>query len=182
MKIISTGQSLKDLKARYGTGADGFYYQNWYDDEAFFTDKPEAGEYEVLIEEKALTSFTYDDQVKKLEKNWATPHPAILMQALLEYHKKTGKYAMKNWYSRTSPLDSGGHRVLVGLCVALGVSVDRHWDDRGSDDVDLSASRKFKKSLDTGSLESFESSPLEFRVAKLEAIVQKLKDALYDND
>ena len=178
MKIISTGQSLKDLKAQYGTGADGFYYQNWYDDDVFFTDKPEAGEYEVLIEEKALTNFTYDDQVKKLKKGYEVSHPAVLMQALLEYHKKTGKYAMEDWYSRTLLFDSDLNRVIVGRCDARGVRVNDYWDDIGSDDVGLSASRKFKKSIDTGSLESFESSPLELRVSVLEEKLRKIGEAI----
>ena len=178
MKIISTGQSLKDLKVQYGIGANGFYLQNWYNNEAFFTDKPEVGEYEVLIEKKALTNLTYDEQVKKLEKNWVTPHPAILMQALLEYHKKTGKYAMKNWHSRTSLRDSDGSRVYVGYCDADGVYVFSVWVGYRDDNVGLSASRKFKKSIDTGSLESFESSPLELRVSVLEEKLRKIGEAI----
>ena len=181
MKITSTGQSLIDLYKIYGEGSNGFY-SFWWKDEVFANDKPEAGEYEVNIEKKELENLTYHEQVKKLEKGYEVPHPAIFMQALLEYHKKTGEYAMKNWYSRTSLLDSDGHRVGVGYCDAGGVRVVSAWDDDRGDGVGLYASRKLKKSLDTGSLESFESSPLEFRVAKLEAIVQKLKDALYDND
>ena len=176
MKITSTGQSLIDLYKIYGEGSNGFY-SFWWKDEVFANDKPEAGEYEVNIEKKELENLTYHEQVKKLEKGYEVPHPAILMQALLEYHKKTGKYAMKNWHSRTSLRDSDGSRVCVGYCDADGVYVFSVWVGYRDDNVGLSASRKFKKSLDTGSLESFESSPLELRVSVLEEKLRKIGEA-----
>ena len=123
----------------------------------------------MLIEEKALTNFTYDDQVKKLKKGYEVSHPAVLMQALLEYHKKTGKYAMEDWYSRTLLFDSDLNRVFVGHCDAKGVSIVSWSDGRRDDSLGVSASRKFKKSIDTGSLESREAVE-EFRVAAIERL------------
>lgn len=168
MEIISKGQSLKELKEEYGVGANGFYDSHWYKDEAFFTDKPEAGVYEVNIEEKAFIGMRYDEQVKKLKNGWGVSHPAILMQALLEYHAMTGKYAMEDWGSWTSLLASDGCRVRVGRCDADGVGVGGGLWDGGSrlGDVGLSASRKLETGIDAGTLELSYLSSLELRIKK----------------
>ena len=162
MKINYTGKSLVELHEMYGEGKGGFY-SFWWRDELFANEKPEAGEYELLIEKKALTNLTFDEQKAKLQKGWEVPHPAVIVEALLEYHKQTGKYLMADWYSRTSALDSSGGRVSVGSCGARGVDVDRSWDGVPLGFLGLAASRK----LENGKLETSESLNLETRVKTL---------------
>jgi hypothetical protein len=165
MKFICTGKSLNELYAEYGEGKGGFY-SHWWKDEAFANDKPPAGEYELNIEHRTLHNLTYEEQVQQLPVGFAIPHPAVLAEALLSHFKATGEYLMKDWWSRTSLLDSDRYRVYVGRCDAEGVVVD---DRDGS--VGVGASRKFDQSFEPRSLDPLEPSSLELRVTKLEQAV-----------
>lgn len=174
-----SGKSLKELKAEFGTGKGRFYPQSWYENEAVFTDKPPAGIYEILIEKKMLENLTFNEQVKKLEKGWNVPHPAIVIEALLTHFKETGEYLMEYWYTRTSALDSGGGRVHVGYCDAHGVGVNGWYGGHRYDDVGLSATRKFEFELRT--LESFDPldlRSLEARVKELESFKEKIEKVI----
>lgn len=172
MKFNITGKSLLELKDIYGIGKSGFYSDWWKDDE-FSKDKPEAGIYEIAIKNKALVNMTYDEQVKSLEKGWDIPHPAVIAEALLLHLRETGEYIMKDWYSRTTLLDSGGDRVRIGGCVAGGVGVDSDWDVIRDGHVGVGACRNLS-SLETGNLVPIDHSSLELRVEKLEKIVKQL--------
>ena len=172
MKHLYSGKSLNELYDEYGEGADGFF-SHWWKAEAFADEKQPKGIYELNIETKQLTNLTYDKQTKQLPKGWKFPHPAILAEALIEYHHKTDKYLMEDWCSRTTALDSDGDRVDVGGCGSGGVGV-RRWYDGRYGRIGVSASRKSTKKLEPGGLESIGSSSLELRVSALEETVKKL--------
>ena len=36
-----SGKSIKELVKEFGIGSKGFYKQSWYEDEDFFTEKPD---------------------------------------------------------------------------------------------------------------------------------------------
>jgi len=143
MKFTTTSKSLNELYDIYGQGKNGFY-SHWWADEPFADEKPEAGKYEIKLEKKQFENLTYDEQKKKLKKGYDFPHPAVLCEALLEYHKKTSKYLMTDWYSRTLAKGSSGSRVFVGYCDAEGVDVDDGCFDHPSG-LGLAASRKLSK-------------------------------------
>ena len=114
MKIKTTGKSLKELVEIYGIGSSGFYPQEWYKEEKFYTEKPEAGEYDIDFDIKN-TNQTYREQVAGLKEGYKPIHTAILCEAVLSHYKETGVKLLENKYSRTETLDSVGYRVYVGL-------------------------------------------------------------------
>jgi len=149
-KITTTGLSLAELKVKY---KDLFYNQSWYESEKFYTKKPEAGTYEFSFD-RDLCNKTYEEQLKKLPKDFKPVHPAIITEALIIHFKETGERLLENWYVRTNTLVSGGDRVCIGYFGAEGLGVDRYWGDYQSDYIGVSAARK----LDPCSLETPDSS------------------------
>jgi hypothetical protein len=174
MKHNYSGKSLLELRSKYGTGASSFYPQSWYDNEAFATEKPEAGIYEIIFDEKTK-SLTFADQKKKLKKEFSVAHPAIVVEAVLSHFKATGERLLENWYVRTDSVDSDGLRVNVGYFDADGLFVNDRWDGFRPDYLALASARKLTR-LAPRTLES--SSALEPRVKKLEADIQKVAQAL----
>lgn len=170
-----SGKSLNELYKEFGEGKRGFY-SNWWENEKFADDHPEAGEYEILCEKKSLENLTYNEQKKKFQEGYEFPHPAVLAEALLTNYKETGEYLMKGWYSRTSViikkgLISDGYRVGVGSCVARGVVVNDGWDGRRYDHLGVAASRKFDKKIVPCKLDSLKS--LTLRIERLESKLDK---------
>ena len=158
MKFITTGKSLKELLDIYGTGSAGFYIQDWYKDKSFFTEKPEAGTYEIdfdIDEEAPDRNKTYVEQCRNLKGDYKPVHVAILAEAILFHYKTTGKRLLKNTYSRTSSLFSGGRHVNVGIFVSHGLNID-HWRDvHCYDFIGVASARK----IESSTLDS--SNPLE---------------------
>lgn len=161
MKHNYSGKSLKELKKEFGVGSKGFCEQDWYEQEAFWTEKPEAGAYEINVE-KAYTNLTYDEQKEKLPVGFDFPHPAVLAEAILTHYRNTGERLLKDWYSRTSGVSLDVYRVYVGGFGSSGLGVDR-WDfgDRGSS-IGVSASRKFQEDFSIEPSKPFEITHNEF--------------------
>lgn len=157
MKIKTTGKSIKELLEVYGTGSSGFYQQNWYKSEKFFTEKPEVGEWDIDFNSN-LTNLRYTEQLEKIPKDSVVLHPAILCEAILSHFKETGVRLLEKEYSRTNTLDSVDSRVLVGLFDSGGLDVYGCWDGDRSDGLGLSAGKLL---LNTGELETLENLSLE---------------------
>lgn len=143
MKIITTGLSLLELRAKY---PQHFYYQIWYDNELFAKEKPPAGEYEFDLESRHLNE-TYTEQKKSLQDGFDFPHPAILSEAIIIHFEETGQRLLESWYSRTSNRDSDGRLVYVGNSDGTGLYVS-YWDDYRYDNLGLASARKIVKSAD----------------------------------
>jgi hypothetical protein len=155
MKIKTTGKSLVELYKEYGTGSAGFYSTSpWWIDEAFAKEKPEAGEYEIELG-KGLVDLTFDEQKKKINKDFEVIHPAILVEAILSHFKETGERLLENKYDRTSSLDSDGDRVYVGRFDASGLHVGNVWGYTRHDEIGVASARKLK--IDSCPLDTFDS-------------------------
>jgi hypothetical protein len=166
MKITTTGLSLLEVRTKY---PDCFYNQSWYDDEAFASDKPEAGEYDIdFTSRHPGNTATEHEEILKREKA-EYPHPAVLAEALCIHFKETGERLMSNWYSRTSLKGADGNRVDVGLFGADGLGVGYYWDGGRISRLGVSASRK----LDTETLDlSYTLESLSARISKLEETIK----------
>jgi hypothetical protein len=162
MKFNITGLSLLELRDKYGLGSKGFYEQDWYLNELFAKEKPKPGVYEIDFGEK-LVNMTFAKQKKKIKKGFTVAHPAIITEAILSYYKNTGNRLMGNFWSRTSSLDSGGFRVVVGLFDSFGLSVYCYSDGYYIDNLGLAAARKCGN-LKLESLSLDESLPLELTI------------------
>lgn len=165
MKHTYTGKSLLELLEQYGTGAKGFYPQEWYKDEAFAKEKPPKGVYEINLGED-LVNLTFEEQKKKLKKGLTPIHPAILAEAILSHYAKTGERLLETKWSRTEFVDSDGDRVSLGGFDAKGLDVYYWWDDSRFSHIGFSSARKFKGKLDSGDLESFEILEIEINGRK----------------
>lgn len=117
-----SGASIKELKAKYGTGSNGFWKQDWYENETFYTEKLPAGQYEIELR-KDLVNKTYDEQAKKVSVGWEVTHPAIVLEAILEHYTKTKERLLENWNVWTSSRYSDGNFVCVGGFVPGGMRV-----------------------------------------------------------
>lgn len=163
-----TGASLRELREKYGVGEAGFYDNSWWKDEPFADEHGERGEYEIDFESK-LVNLSFDEQKRQLRGGFEFPHPAVIVEAVLEHYKNTGNRLLQNWYSRTNTLDSYGGRVGVGGFGAGGLYVCRYGGGLRGASIGVSSSRKLK--LESGNLETFETLSLESRLAKAEAIL-----------
>lgn len=165
-----TGASLQELKQKYGTGSSGFHEQGWYKNENFYTEKPEAGVYEIYFDEKE-NNMTSTEQKARMKEDFDFTHLAILAEAILEHYKNTGERLMENWYSRVNEVVSDGSHVCIGFFGSGGLYVYHYWDDGRDGYLGLSAARK---SEDTGNSET-----LEDRILKLEefkrSVLTKIK-------
>lgn len=98
--------------------------------------------YIIRVVEKQLTNLIYEKQKEKLEKSWDIPHPAVLIEAIIEHYEKTGERLLEDWYSRTRSLDSDGYRVYVGYFGEQGLGVSIYWDLYRVDSLGVASVRK----------------------------------------
>ena len=155
-----SGASLKELKEKYGLGSAGFYDQQGYESEKFFTEHAPKGTYELNLSND-LAGLNYKEQLKKIEKGWSVPHPAIVAEAILEHYKQTGKRLCSNYWLRTlSEVGSDGDRVYVGDFDSRGLVVNNDWVDGRYDYLGLASARKFKKNLEPRDLDTFDASDI----------------------
>lgn len=175
-----TGASLLELYEKYGTGKAGFAgflsSKPWWVNESFATEKPEAGEYEIMIGND-LIDKTYDEQLEEIPQEFEVTHPAILAEAILAYYEETKKRLCEGYYLRTSSLDSVGFRVFVGNFGTRGLGVSDCWGAHLNGLFGLSAARKLEM-LKPSSLEPFDYSSLEHRVKALEDTLLKIKETI----
>lgn len=156
-----TGASIRELKEK---NKELLFKQSWYEDEKFYDERPEAGEYEIVLD-KNTCNKTYSEQVKELDNGNEVAHPAIVLEAVIEHYKKTGKRLLNDWYVRTSAI-SDGNLVDVGSFDAGGLGVAYYWDGRRRGNVGLSAARKLP--LNTRNLDPIEPLNFESRLKALE--------------
>ena len=88
-------------------------------------------------------SKTWDEQRKLLLPDEEVPSAATLAFATMLHFKASGRRLFERCFVRTSDVASDGVRVGVGDFDADGFRVSCYWDDLRSDDLGLSASRKF---------------------------------------
>lgn len=171
MKTITfkyNGETLNELYSTFGKGGSGFY-SDWWKKETFANERAEIGTYEIIVE-KYLSRKTYAEQKTELPDTHVILHPAIIVSALLHHYKDMGVRLCSDFYSRTSVLDSDGHRVSVGDFDAEGLNVTYWDDDLCHGGIRVSAARK----IETGNLESTEpSESLELRVKKIEDWIER---------
>lgn len=166
-------KSLLDVRAEF---PDLFYNQNWYDNEPFAREKV-SGTWKVNLEPiKDSFNKAWDEQQKLLKKGEETPPAAVLTYAICKHFKETGKRVFETNYVRTSSVYAVGNHVDLGDFDAEGLYVGSYWDDYCLSDLGLSASRKESGTLE--SLDTSESLSLESRVAKLEEIVENVRNLL----
>jgi hypothetical protein len=165
MKITHqySGKSIKELLEQYGTGSAGFYPQDWYKDEKFFTEKAPKGTYKITIHDE-LKNMTFSEQKEAIKDEVC--HPAVLIEAILSHYKKTKERLLEVWYVRTDSVDSDGDRVGVSNFGANGLRVGNFgWDDVRSGNLGLASSARIGhlKSRNLAHLESLNTSDLEKR-------------------
>ncbi len=159
-----SGASLKDLKEKYGLGSAGFYDQQGYESEKFFTEHAPKGTYELKLSND-LAGLNYKEQLKKIEKGWSVPHPAIVAEAILEHYKQTGERLYSNYWLRTlSEVGSDGLRVCAGRFDSVGLCVAIDWDDSRDDSLGLASARKFKKNPEPSNLDTLDASDIVVEV------------------
>jgi hypothetical protein len=142
--------SIMELQKLNPKATEPRFYQYgsdaWYRNEKFATKVNLKFRWYLLLKDIVPNSEnkTFDEQQAIIPKEYEVPTAVEETAKDFLIFKKTGVYVNSNRYARTADLDSDGNRVDVGDCDADGVSVDGHWDDDRSDDVGLSASRKFE--------------------------------------
>ena len=134
---------VRDLKPDY------FYSkkEGWYaEDRQTFSKNDKAESVWIALRKEPVAG--------SLGKNWAeqsnlisdpmsVPNAAEAVWGLTTYKAVRGVNLLPNLYVRTSSLDSGGSRVVVGDFDARGLCVDRYWDDGRRGRLGLSGGRKF---------------------------------------
>ena len=141
LKIDYTGKNLLQLREEFGIGANGFYDNNWWFKEDFAKESPERGLYELDLS-NTLVDLIFEEQKKKIKKGFEIAHPAIVAEAILTHFREKKERLCKNYWLRTSSVDSDGHRVDVGDFDSGGLGVDGFWDGYRYDRLGVSSARK----------------------------------------
>lgn len=172
MKTITVNFPAASLLEVLEKNKDLVYPQTWYKDETFANEQIPAGTWEVSLEPvKDSLSKNWDEQQELIGKDSEVPPAAVLAYAIFQHFKDTGERAFENVYVRTSSLDSGGDRVIVGSFDAKGLGVNDDWDYRRRSVLGVASARK----LSVESLGATE--PLED--LSLERAIEIVKEAGY---
>ena len=166
-----SGKSLLELREQFGVGPSGFYGNEWWLNEPFAKEKPEAGTYELDLSYE-LVNLTFAEQQKKLKKGFEVTHPAIIAEAVLTHYMNIKKRLIKNCWLRTQSVASDGHRVGVGVN-SDGVVVS-NWYDRPDDGIGLASARKSQKKIEPGNLDT-ETLNLDGKILEIDGKKYKLK-------
>ncbi len=121
------------------------YEDSWYAKQKFATKTTLALRWYLLLKDivPGSENKTFDEQQAMLSDEYEVPSAVAEIAKDLFVFEKTGNHVNANRYARTADLDSGGNRVLAGLCAVKGVNVDFWNDDRRDDGVGVGAFRKF---------------------------------------
>lgn len=106
-------------------------------------DVVKAGQWLVVRKEPYPNSRkkNWDEQQKLLTEVEHVPNAPEMAYAVTAYYKVRGVYLLKGVYVRTSSVDAGGDRVVVGFFVGDGLHVSVCWDDLRHDNIGVSSSR-----------------------------------------
>jgi hypothetical protein len=143
MPAPPTAMSLLDVREIQSAH---FYSKTggWYSDQKFAReDKTSFGWLAIKKTPVAnSTSKNWDEQSKLLSALEHVPNAAEMSWFITTYFEVRGIRLFEGVYVRTSSLDSGGYRVLVGLFVSEGLFVFDYWDSDRHDGLGVSVSRK----------------------------------------
>ena len=137
--------SILDIRGHSRKQSDRtlFYSQDWYDKQAFASEKAELGWH--LIRKTPVENSTaknWKEQQALLSKDEETPTASVLVYTIIGHFLATGERLFEKLYVRTSSLDSDGSRVDVGRFGSGGLFVSYYWGSDRSGDLGVSASRK----------------------------------------
>ena len=102
-----------------------FYNQDWYDEEAFASDKGETGWQ--LVRKTPIansTGKTWNEQQALLTDDEETPKAQVMVYTIIGVFLATGERLFEKVYVRCVDLVSGGYRVSVGYFGDGGLGVD----------------------------------------------------------
>ena len=176
LKIDYTGKNLLQLREEFGIGANGFYDNNWWFKEDFAKESPERGLYELDLS-NTLVDLIFEEQKKKIKKGFGVAHPAIVAEAILTHFREKKERLCKNYWLRTSSVDSVGSRVGVGRFDSDGLFVNDYWDGPRYVSVGAAAARKLR-SLESRTIDPLESSNLKSRIKELEDFRERVEKIL----
>lgn len=147
MKHYYTGKSILELKKENPK----LFWGDWFKDENFAKEHPKKGWYEI----KLVKAFdkTFKEQKKECPRGFEVAHPAVVLEAIFDHYKKTGKRLLSDWYVRTSWRVSSGGLVGVGPFGSGGVCVCRARPDYSGGSLGVS----FSRSLDILNLDPLNS-------------------------
>ncbi len=117
-----------------------FYNQDWYNKEAFASDKGETGWQ--LVRKTPIansTSKTWSEQQALLSQDEETPKAQVMVYTIIGVFLATGERLFEKIYVRCVDLGSDGFRVRVGSFDANGLDVDRWLDGPRGDVIGVSA-------------------------------------------
>ena len=145
MVVAGPNRPMSMLEIRY-LRSDYFYSKKggWYAEQAFARNDKADTRWSMLRKEPVpeSTSKNWTEQQALLSDNEITPNAAELVWCVTTYKAIRNVYLLPSIYVRTSSLDSGGIRVIVGCFIAGGLDVS-HWNDDDHDGrIGLSAARK----------------------------------------
>lgn len=133
--------SILDIRAHVG-GKKLFYVQDWYDKQAFATEKGEIGWY--LVRKTPVdnsTSKTWNEQQALLVDEETPKAQGGGVYTIIGHFLATGERLFEKVYVRCSDLDSDGDRVYVGYFDGNGLDLYIWYDDYRYDNIGVSAVR-----------------------------------------
>ena len=135
---------LSILEIRGKADSKLFYSQDWYNKESF---AKERGEVTWQLVRKTpvdnSTSKNWQEQQALITEDDEVPTARVMVYTIIGHYLATGERLFEHIYVRTSSVDSGGGRVVVGYFDSGGLDVSSYWGDGRGVSIGVSSARKF---------------------------------------
>lgn len=121
-----------------------FYSQDWYNEQAFASDRGEVC-WQLVAKTPVAdsTSKTWDQQQALLAETDVTPCARVMVYTIIGHYLATGERLFEYVYVRCSNVDSHGYRVDVGDFGSEGLHVDNSSNGHVDAFLGVSSARKF---------------------------------------
>lgn len=136
--------SILEVRGKVKDKASLFYGQDWFNKEAFASDRGEASWQ--LVRKTPVpnsTNKTWDQQQTLLTESETTPSARVMVYTIIGHYMATRERLFECIYVRCSDVDSDDNRVRVGYFGSRGLCVDSDSDDARIDILGVSSARKF---------------------------------------
>jgi len=135
--------SILEIRTKTARSLFCSHEDSWRNNQKFATENGKTGW--KLIRKTPVsdsTSKTWQEQQKLFSKEEEIPTVQSMVYTIISHYLNTGERLFEKTYVRTSSLDSGGNRVVVGGFDSDGLGIYDYWDGSRASALAVSSSRK----------------------------------------
>lgn len=120
-----------------------FYKEDWYDSQAFASDKGETS-WCLILKTPVVnsTNKNWEEQQTLIASDEEVPTAQMMIYTIIGHYLNTGERLFENVLARTSSRGGDGDHIYVGLFGDKGLIVSYHWDRHRRSNLGLFVARK----------------------------------------